>query len=135
MPIGIPLLIEGINMTGVGSNFINFIQGSKLDHQRYLAIWVKNGYDIKNPDFLRWLFGVQGNNTQRAGALTVDMLNGHELILMESAPWKTIIGLGMGVGAGVNFMNPPVNAAASPLVLGPLAWAIILAIVGFYMKK
>lgn len=131
------LIIQGIELSGVAGKYINFIQGSTLGHQRYLAIWVKAGYDIENADFLRWLFGVNGNNTQRAGALTVDMLGGHELILMEASVWRTLIS-GDETGFGwdwFNFHNSSSSSSASPVVISPIVWIIIAAVAAFMAKK
>lgn len=130
-------IIQGIVLDGLPQTIINFIGGSNLDHQRYLALWAINGYDVTNPDFLRWLFGVNGNNTQRAGALTADMLGGHELILMESSVWKTINpgqggigGLGSSYTVGGSTVLPP-----NPVVMGPIIWVIIAAIALFMSKQ
>lgn len=137
MPLHYNLIIQGINLLGVDSGIISFIQGSQLDHQRYLAIWAREGYDVRNPDFLRWLFGVRGNNTQRAGALTVDMLNGHELILMESSVWKTAsIGQG-GVPSGASEYGMG-GTSGVPLTIpaiSPIIWIIIASIAAFMAKK
>lgn len=142
MPLGIPLVIQGIELLGVNSNVIAFIQGSTLDHQRYLSIWAVNGYDVQNSDFLRWLFGVNGNNTQRAGALTVDMLNGHELILMESSVWKTGSGSGSSTigtpfspfGSNNNIL-PAEPLPTNPATIIPIVWIILGAIAVYFQNK
>lgn len=126
----------GIDLTNLPGFIQNFLSGSTLDHQRYLKVWAVKGYDISNGQFLKWLFGKNGNNTQRAGALTLDMLNGNEKILGECLQWKTINPGQGGVpdmagsyGLGGNLSSP------IPSAISPLIWIIISAIAIFMSKR
>jgi hypothetical protein len=105
-------------------SIINMIGGSKLDQQRYLKIWTANGYNIAGEGFQRWLFGKRGNNNQRAGALTADMLGGHPLILEEAQAWKVKAKNGNGSTSDGGATSTNKN----PIALGPIAWFVIGAI-------
>lgn len=129
--------LVGINFGELPGYILNFLQGSSLDHQRYLTMWAVRGYNISDPAFLKWLFGKRGNNTQRAGALTLDMLNGNEKILGESARWKTLNAgsggvpdMALGYGAGSTGVG-----GTTPYVIPPLVWIIISAIAIFMSKS
>lgn len=153
MPIPIGLLSGflgggGAGAGGVGgftlpTDILSAITGSNLDHQRFLTIWATAGYDITNPDFLSHLFGHNGNNVQRAGALTADLMSGNTQIIAEFAPWKTLApyvnpnATGGGVGGtapvytGSGTMKFPVIGAVGI----ELAIIIAIAVGSWFLKR
>jgi hypothetical protein len=111
------------------------ITGSILDRQRFLQVWRTAGYDVNNPAFQKWLFGKDRfGDVKRAGALTVDLMNNHPVILAEAAQWKTLPPAGANANAtgSTGHKLPPTY---NPATAGSLGLVIVIAILGWIAKS
>lgn len=85
--VAVENFLEDTNDLPLLGGLLGKLGGSKLSQNRFIAPFQQMGYDVSNPDFLRWLFGKRGNNTQRAGSLVLDMMSGNKTILAECEQW------------------------------------------------